>query len=340
MALIQTLAKKLISPRLQRTWGAFRSEPVDFIRTQITDELNCFSQVTQFGDQELKYGFVPGQNPHTTLTYITGFNAGVGAYDHWMQERAKDGFNIFTVQLPEVSSNSGFMDIFEQTITDFLTDSRSPLFKLVDPNIPRITGAHSSGGLAMQRLLHSQSFRQDIEETQTAIISMAPMMQAIGCNTTAGGKLYKWHASKNKDAICGSLRTDRAFCAWKEAGNMADADEHFTSPPTHGQVLSLIEAGEDLRKQGLAELSRVKQALFIGARDPFVCRTTAKTLFERASHPIIEIDAGHNPCMDTRDKDLLRSLFRGDFAVASEIALRSAVPAVVGNTQALEATVH
>ncbi len=317
MNLVKTAVDKLLPPRLRHTWHAYRTEPEELSKSPNPHELSCFAQITQIGHEELRYGFVAGQNPHTTLTYITGFNAGVGSYDGWMQERAKEGFNVFTVQLPEVSSNNGFMSSFEEIITNFLTDSKSPLFKLVDPNIPRIAGAHSSGALALQRLLHSHSFREDIEETHKALVSMAPMIQAIGCNSQVGSRVYRWHAKRNADAICGSLPADRAFCAWNDAGTMADADEHFTSPPTHGQVLSLIEAGEDLRREGLADVPRVKQALFIGERDPFICRTTAKSLFERASHPIIEIDAGHNPCMDTGNRKLLKALFSGDFEEAS-----------------------
>ena len=118
--------------------------------------------------------------------------------------------------------------------------------------------------------------------------------------------------------VAGEHFLDKLFCKFM-GSQQVESSEYFDPPPTHGQILRLIEEGDILREEGLAQTS-IPQALYLGQKDPFVSKKIAATLSEQAGHSvIIANDAQHNAFVEDPNKVRLKLMLNGDFAAAQEL---------------------
>lgn len=277
------------------------------------EEPQIYEGTWEVENHEMNYRFIRGgANPHMTLMFAAGFRGKGLEYDSWIENMASEGCNMILTELPDVGNNTDFIHLYDRVVSDFFASDRSPVYRHFEP-LPMIGMAHSTAGLCLQRVFHDAAVRESAEHRLNGIINVSPFFNNAGSETFLGRFLYRGHARRNSDVPAGSHIVDKIYC------RLTRSTGYMTDPPTHGQINHLVEAGEELRKQGLAETS-FPQALYMSKNDPFSSAKAAIKLCEPAGHHICMItgkDLTHSPVLDDLDFgsniiSIMEAIARGD----------------------------
>ena len=130
-------------------------------------------------------------NPMAEIRFPLGYKAIPQAYERVAHFWNALGYDVSFMMLPYTDRECGFIDAYDRSVHQYLTDETLAIHKKSKPDISKIVVTHSTTGLCLGRNRLDPIKEQQYSDKYVEVICMASFFGMSGANHVHGKKTYK-----------------------------------------------------------------------------------------------------------------------------------------------------